>query len=670
MRSPTIRASEMLDVIFGGLNGYVEARALPGQQRCFAPVGDWPTLATFARQQADQNLYYGVALRRGTTGGTLADCTLLPAIYADLDFKTVPEADARARLAGCPLPPSIIVATGGGLHPYWLQKEPADLHSELEPVERTLRGLAQYLGADRACAEAARVLRVPGTRNFKYTPPLLVTVETFEPDRRYTLSDFEPWLPTVASTGTGARDPLHVEGDISEGQRNASLFRLGRSLRAKGVPDATILVSLHAVNEQQCQPPLPAREVDAIGRSVLDQADRSDFHPPASGDTPFALTTVGDLLAEPEEDVDWLVDGVLTAGGVALMAAKPKVGKSTAARGLALAVARGETWIGHPCASGMVWYLAFEGRRRDVRGHFRQMGARPDDALRVFVGQAPRNVVAQVRRLAEQERPVLIIIDTMQRFLRASSTDDYAEMTTLLDAVIGIAQQSGATVLLLHHSGKADRASLDAVLGSTAITGSADTIILLARTERYRTISTVQRVGDDLDDTLLLLDETGRVTLGPSRQTADEGFVGDAILSALHHADGPLTEAQIEELVDARTGLKRRALRQLVAREQANRTGRGGKGDPYRYTISCSRSLVPYNKREQENKHDDSVVTPRETAPDACSHVRAQGSCSLEPHNHPDLPWRDPEEQEVQASDPLEAQTPTPREGGPRGRHY
>jgi hypothetical protein len=147
-------------------------------------------------------------------------------------------------------------------------------------------------------------------------------------------------------------------------------------------------------------------------------------------------------LAEPEETVDWLVEGRITAGSIAIMAAKPKVGKSTAARALALAVARGGAWLGFRCAAGMAWYQALEGRRRDIRAHFRQMGAREDDALRVFVGQAPREVIQDVRRLADQERPALIVVDTMQRFLKAQSTDDYAEMTTLLDAVIGIAQQS------------------------------------------------------------------------------------------------------------------------------------------------------------------------------------------------------------------------------------
>src|SRR5262249_17290404 len=153
---------------------------------------------------------------------------------------------------------------------------------------------------------------------------------------------------------------------------------------------------------------------------------------------------------------------------------------------------------------GMSWYLALEGRRRDIRAHFRQMGARPDDALRVFVGQAPKDIIASVRKLAAQERPALIIIDTMQRFLKAQDTDSYAEMTTLFDLIIGIAQESGATIVLLHHSGKADRAGVDAVLGSTAISGSVDTVVNLTRTERYRTISTVQRTGDDLLERVIL----------------------------------------------------------------------------------------------------------------------------------------------------------------------
>lgn len=214
----------------------------------------------------------------------------------------------------------------------------------------------------------------------------------------------------------------------------------------------------------------------------------------------LTLTSIGDLLAEPDDAEDWIVDGLFLAGGTGLIAGKPKAGKSTAARAAALGVARGGVWLGRQCTQGTAWYIALEGRRKDIKNHFRKMGATADDPLCIWVGQAPAQIVAQLRALAEQERPTLIVIDTMQRFLKAQSTDDYAEMTTLFDAVIGIAQTSGAAIVLLHHASKADRAGIDAVLGSTAITGSVDTIMLLARSERYRTVSTTQRVGEDMPD--------------------------------------------------------------------------------------------------------------------------------------------------------------------------
>jgi len=328
---------------------------------------------------------------------------------------------------------------------------------------------------------------------------------------------------------------------------------------------------------------LSQADFDALGRVL----------PPAASET-FTLTSIGDLLHEPEEEVNWLVEGLIPAKSVVVLAAKPKVGKSTAARSMALAVARGDRWLGRACAQGPVWYLAFEGRRQDIKMHFQQMDARDEDAISIFAGQAPRAVVREVQQLAECERPALIIIDTMQRFLRAKSTDDYAEMTTRLDTVIGIVKRSGATIMLLHHNGKAARATLDNVLGSTAIAGSADTVLLLSRTERYRTIRTMQRTGPDLPETVLVLDaQTGHVCLGASPSDVDRDLVGRAILVALRTTGHPLTEAEIESLVEARTKLQRRALRELVCREHVSRTGRGGKGDPYRYEVTNTCSHVP-----------------------------------------------------------------------------
>jgi RecA-family ATPase len=69
------------------------------------------------------------------------------------------------------------------------------------------------------------------------------------------------------------------------------------------------------------------------------------------------------------------VDGLLPSGGFSLVAAKPKVGKSTFARCLGLSVACGEPFLGRRTQQGAVIYLALEEKRAEVRKHFQAMGA-------------------------------------------------------------------------------------------------------------------------------------------------------------------------------------------------------------------------------------------------------------------------------------------------------
>ena len=97
-------------------------------------------------------------------------------IYADID----PTHNYRYQTQ---LPPSITVNSGRGTHAYWLLAQPIDAAAAAELQRRWVH----FVGGDPAAVDLARVLRVPGSVNTKNGAP--VTVETWQPGRRYTADD-------------------------------------------------------------------------------------------------------------------------------------------------------------------------------------------------------------------------------------------------------------------------------------------------------------------------------------------------------------------------------------------------------------------------------------------------------------------------------------------------
>jgi hypothetical protein len=269
------RVSDLLNALFSTADGVVELRAFePNAHGCsarlFAEFDD-SRIGTFYQENRERNLFWGVATRRQPGGGSLADCLHLSAVFADLDFKLAASAsDVRRRLAQFPLAPSLVIASGGGRQPYWFLREPADVPAQAGVLRDILRRLAAHLGGDLIAAEPARILRVPGSWNRKYEPARLVVVESFTPDRRFNLSEFD-WLPAVPQ-GTQC-EPVDLSRVVAE-FRNQTLYRLARGLKGKRLPGRVIDVTIRVVNRECCQPPLDELELDRLLRNALTQPDR------------------------------------------------------------------------------------------------------------------------------------------------------------------------------------------------------------------------------------------------------------------------------------------------------------------------------------------------------------------------------------------------------------
>ncbi len=147
-------------------------------------------------------------MRRSGGREDIASSALL---WADCDDEHV----ARA-LRAFPLQPSIVLRSGTATnaHAFWALTAALSLH-ELESANRRL---ALALGADPRCVDGARILRVPGTLNFKGNPPRPVRLLRYSP-ARYRPADIlaalpaAPAAPAVSDVGPAhsprrASDPL------------------------------------------------------------------------------------------------------------------------------------------------------------------------------------------------------------------------------------------------------------------------------------------------------------------------------------------------------------------------------------------------------------------------------------------------------------------------------
>jgi len=343
-----------LAVLFPTDTGFIEARALPSRARAFVPAADPVAgLTTFLGAHVGENCFVGTATRRTPENGTAANCAELWTLYIDVDFAHVAEATARERLARFPIPPAAIVESGGGWHCYWALRDPFLLPDEADDAAAALRRLARHFDSDPAVAETARVLRVPGTTNAKYTPPRPVELAAIDPDRRVNLSELLAWLPADPQRPQPAprADGLPFD-QIREGTRNNHLYHVGRALHARGVAPAAIRAALRAENEARCRPPFPIAEVDTIAAHAAEQRDRSDFR--GAPDTPAdeAPRTVAepwpafyDRLATETRPAD-LVPGLIPGLGLTMIHGHPRALKTWTLLEIGCALATGTPAFG------------------------------------------------------------------------------------------------------------------------------------------------------------------------------------------------------------------------------------------------------------------------------------------------------------------------------------
>lgn len=242
------------------LIGYLNRGGAFGYYWCKEPTGTkktiWFNPSQFIPEipEGSNDTYFGVnpsKTRKEGGRAKLQDLAAINCLFAEFDSKQFQGGKETALIHINQLihPPSVLIDSGGGYHAYWLLVNPIPIKDQftLDRLRDLQSRWVAYVGGDLDAKDLARVLRVPGTYNFKYDPPREVTVIFADYDMPYELADLTRVLPPpepIIQTSSDCVGYNRAEGTgnwlkgalnrARNGNRNDTGFWLACQLRDAG----------------------------------------------------------------------------------------------------------------------------------------------------------------------------------------------------------------------------------------------------------------------------------------------------------------------------------------------------------------------------------------------------------------------------------------------------
>ena len=100
---------------------------------------------------------------------------------------------------------------------------------------------------------------------------------------RYALNQIRDAWGDPPSRGAES-STFQIPEHIDQGDRHTTLYKFLRSQKARNVSLDVALAGCHALNERQCEPPIPKKKLDDYLRRVWDQEDAPGFDPHSKDD--------------------------------------------------------------------------------------------------------------------------------------------------------------------------------------------------------------------------------------------------------------------------------------------------------------------------------------------------------------------------------------------------
>ena len=274
--------------------------------------------------------------------------------------------------------------------------------------------------------------------------------------------------------------------------------------------------------------------------------------------TPLFIESFADLVAQDLPPQQFLVDGLIPAGQLVMLGGRGKAGKSWLVLQLIAAIDRGIQFLGKPTRRGRVLYLALEDGRRRMNQRPKILKWQPspavDIAFKIANFDQGGEGLGHIRQAIADKGYDLVVVDTLVKTLSAKADENSnTEMGDICNQLADLAHDSGAAILIVHHTSKVKTENpFDNLRGASAIRNAYDVGLLLRREHNQREATLhVESRDFDIDDMTIKQADNGAgweylgdAAVGVALQA---GRVGVADLKAA--GDGSTT-AEIAEAVN------------------------------------------------------------------------------------------------------------------------
>lgn len=443
-------------------------------------------------------------------------------LYADLDKVDPRKLDLR---------PTIAIQTSPGKYQAYWELKRALTPAKLEDLNRRV---TYATGADRGGWALTKVLRIPGSTNFKYPNPTGVKILWSE-EVSYDVQEVEVFVAGVethalepgvtgvtlpAETVTSIRkrvwERLDLRGrDLLEGKatpteegRSGLLWELECRLLEAGLDPEEVFV---VVRESKWNKFKERRNGDAILWAEVQKAhlhigtERIEDSGGGLVRLRPRLISYADLLGSSISEPDWLVEDWWTLGSHGIIAGMPKSYKSLITLDLAVSIGSETNFLGHhpvnPKGVGPVLIVQQENSQALIRDrlwkitasrgiHKGRVSLEPDRVVVEFPPAIPLlfyNDFAfdmsmvddrdSIEKIIQAEGIRLVVFDPLYLMIGGADENQAKEMRPILSWLLRLRNLYGCAIVVVHHWGKGNlsRGGRGAggirLLGSTIIYG-------------------------------------------------------------------------------------------------------------------------------------------------------------------------------------------------------